>query len=63
MTQKFVKGDIVICIINSFVNDVELGKCYTILDCSFDLVRVEGTVFAYHASRFRLATPLNKALV
>lgn len=57
----FKEGDEVICIIaDTFL--LKEGTCYTISLCSWNLVRVEGLGNYFDPLRFRLATPLNKAL-
>ena len=66
MSQKFAKGDVVICIIadNEYRKGaLREGTCYTISLCSWNLVSVEGLHYHFDHLRFRLATPLMKALV
>ena len=62
MTQKFVEGDEVICVISDRDSILEEGKCYIVSFFTWDLVRVSTLDNYFDALRFRLATPLNKAL-
>jgi hypothetical protein len=62
MTQKFVEGDKVICIVPNSTTLV-LGKVYTITGVSNDIVKINAGIKIYSSERFRLATPLMEALV
>lgn len=62
MTQKFVEGDKVICIIcDTFI--LKEGVLYTITYSGHDFVRVGDFTSFFDPLRFRLATPLMEALV
>lgn len=62
MTQKFVEGDRVICIVPNHTTLV-LGKIYTVTGVSNDIVKINAGIKIYSSQRFGLATPLMEALV
>lgn len=58
----FKEGDEVICVVPTFDNQLILGQLYIIGEYSYNIVQIIGKVPFFECTRFRLATPLNKAL-
>ena len=58
----FKEGDEVICVVPTFDTELILGRLYVVKSFDYDMVTIQGKLGIFDPLRFRLATPLNKAL-